>query len=112
MLLVDSFQADFDFFFPHSTFWEQEISGNNVLKKQDSGSHEELKYEALWNMHPKQLSDCSRSEPDEYNTESRTRLVEGECLSDQKKKKVKKYTQVMCFFSLIAQESSPILSQY
>ena len=34
-------------------------------------------------MHLKQLSCCSHSDPDEY-TESRMRLVEGECLSEKK----------------------------
>ena len=39
-------------------------------------------------MHLKQLSDCSCSESDKY-TESRMKLVEGECLSEEEKKVLK-----------------------
>ena len=39
-------------------------------------------------MQLKQVSDCSRSESDKY-TESRMKRVEGDCLSEEKKKVLK-----------------------
>ena len=46
--------------------------GSDLFLKQDSGTHEEVKYVTLRNMHLKQFSDCSGSESDKY-TESRVK---------------------------------------
>ena len=72
--LMDSFQADFNFFFS-PFFWKQQISGNILFYffKQDSGSHEEVKCGTLkqaskkvkwlftfwlWRIHWKQNEAC------------------------------------------------------
>ena len=92
-LLLDSFQAGFDLLPP---FFKQQILGNDCFSKQAWGSHVEVKYVALWNIHLKQLSNYSRSDSDEY-TESRMKLVDGECLSGKKRKE--KGNQESCGFS-------------
>ena len=69
-LLVDSFQAESDFF--PSIFFKQEIwaailkNNNNKTNKIPEGTHEEVRHVPLWNMDPKQLSDCSLSKSNKY----------------------------------------------
>ena len=68
---MDSLQADSDFYF--QIFENLKLWAAITIKKkkkQDSGTHDEVKYVALSNVDLKQLTECSHSESDKY-TESR-----------------------------------------
>ena len=83
---MDSFHTDFDFFL---ICLKTGNFGQRFFLKQNSGNHEEVKYVALSAMYLKQLSDCSRSDSDEY-TESTMKLVQKQ-MSFGKKKVIKSH---------------------